>query len=179
MDKTGLLDGMQPFDRVLAIIYRPSGLVDLDYLAYLDFFDDLLSTTNVAFPQRLRRTNALKGEHASFTILPVARMNAALLADAARLEARLQARLRTVGASLAIERYRDLHSALPDSLDDLVPKFLDAVVADPFTGGPLRYKKLAKGYVVYSVGEDGKDDGGTEPKRGYLPGTDITFTVER
>jgi hypothetical protein len=43
---------------------------------------------------------------------------------------------------------------------------------DPFDGQPLRYKKLPKGYVVYSNGEDGKDDGGDEKK-------DITFTVER
>ncbi len=45
-------------------------------------------------------------------------------------------------------------------------------ISSMFDGQPLRYKKLAKGYVVYSVGEDGKDDGGDEKK-------DITFTVER
>jgi len=74
--------------------------------------------------------------------------------------------------SLAVERYRLANDALPDSLSTLVPKFLDAVPIDPFDGQPLRYKKLAKGCVVYSVGEDGKDDGGDEKK-------DITFTVER
>jgi hypothetical protein len=61
----------------------------------------------------------------------------------------------------------------------LVPKFLPAIPTDPFDGHSLRYKKLAKGYVVYSVGEDGKDDGGVEPRGGYGPGTDLTFIVER
>jgi len=82
------------------------------------------------------------------------------------------ATLRCCCASLAVERYRLANGALPDSLGDLVPKFLDAVPIDPFDGQPLRYRKLTKGYVVYSVGEDGKDDGGDEKK-------DITFTVER
>ena len=74
--------------------------------------------------------------------------------------------------SLAVERYRVAHSNLPNKLDELVTAYFAAVPIDPFDGQPLRYKKLAKGYVVYSVGEDGKDDGGDEKK-------DITFTVER
>ena len=54
---------------------------------------------------------------------------------------------------------------------------------DPFDGSPLRYKLFSKGYVVYSIGPDGHDDGGKEPptKRrstARVP-EDITFTVER
>jgi hypothetical protein len=63
-----------------------------------------------------------------------------------------------------------------------VPTFLPAVPTDPFDGKPLRYKKLAKGYVVYSIGEDEVDNGGTEKNSkgvSYVEGTDITFTVER
>jgi hypothetical protein len=52
--------------------------------------------------------------------------------------------------------------------------------ADPYDGKPLRFKRLSAGYVVYSIGSDGRDDGGLErnPKN---PGTgsDITFIVER
>jgi len=36
--------------------------------------------------------------------------------------------------------------------------------------------------VVYSVGDDREDNGGTEKNSkgvSYVPGTDITFTVER
>jgi hypothetical protein len=73
--------------------------------------------------------------------------------------------MRDARAALAIERYRLTTGHLPD-------KFTDSALVDPFDGQPLRYKKLAKGYVVYSIGEDGKDDGGDEKK-------DITFTVER
>jgi len=39
---------------------------------------------------------------------------------------------------------------------------LPAVPTDPFDDQPLRCKKLACGYEVYSVGPDFTDDGGKE-----------------
>jgi hypothetical protein len=45
----------------------------------------------------------------------------------------------------------------------------------------LRFKKLAKGYVVYSVGSDREDNGGKEKQPGDKSdsGYDLTFTVAR
>lgn len=34
------------------------------------------------------------------------------------------------------------------------------VPLDAYDGKPIRYRRLADGVVVYSVGADGKDDGG-------------------
>jgi hypothetical protein len=61
---------------------------------------------------------------------------------------------------------------LPDELNNLVPEFMDSLPEDPFNGKPLLYRKLDKGYCVYSVGANGKDDGGT-------PKLDVAFTVRR
>ena len=41
------------------------------------------------------------------------------------------------------------------SCQSLVPVYLPAVPPDPWNGKPLRYKKLARGYVIYSVGRYG------------------------
>ena len=41
-----------------------------------------------------------------------------------------------------------------------MPKYLPAIPEDIFSGGPLRYKREGPGYVLYSVGRNGKDDGG-------------------
>ena len=41
-----------------------------------------------------------------------------------------------------------------------MPAFLPALPLDPFDGEPLRYKRMPDGIVIYSVGVDGKDDGG-------------------
>jgi hypothetical protein len=46
-------------------------------------------------------------------------------------------------------------------LNDLVPIFLSSVPADFMDGKPLRYKLRSDGdFLLYSVGEDGNDDGG-------------------
>jgi hypothetical protein len=58
----------------------------------------------------------------------------------------------------------------------LVPQYLASVPVDPFDGLPVRYKVLPTGYVVYSLGTNGKDDGGDG--HGYDP-LDVTFTIEK
>ena len=69
---------------------------------------------------------------------------------------------------MALERYRLAHGEYPDSLAPLVPEFLKEVPIDPWSGKPLRYKRLAaqdeqgRDYLLYSVGKDGVDNGGLE-----------------
>jgi hypothetical protein len=70
------------------------------------------------------------------------------------------ARRRALLAKLAVCAYRAGHQAPLADLKALVPGYLDAVPEDPFTGGPLRYRKTTSGFVVYSVGPDKVDDGG-------------------
>jgi hypothetical protein len=98
-------------------------------------------------------------------------------------EAVYVASLEVARVALVIERYRLAHGGLPERLDQLVPGDLKAVPEDPFDGKPLRYRRLDRGYVVYSVGEDGKDDGGKEqpPKDSRTPGEtwDLVFQVRR
>jgi len=63
-----------------------------------------------------------------------------------------------------------------------MPTYLDAVPKDPFDGKELRYKKLETGFVVYSIGKDGNDDGGKErPRKRTGPDApvDVTFIVQR
>lgn len=49
----------------------------------------------------------------------------------------------------------------PESLDQLVPNYLGEVATDPFDGRPLRFTRTTDGVVIYSVGENGVDDGGS------------------
>ena len=63
--------------------------------------------------------------------------------------------------AIALERFHLRHSAWPDTLEKLVPDFLPQVPLDFMDGKPLRYRSGINGlYVLYSVGLDGKDDGG-------------------
>jgi hypothetical protein len=76
----------------------------------------------------------------------------------------------------AIERYRAAHGQYPGDLSALVPRFLDALPPDPFTGKPYVYRRANHGYVLYSVGLDGVDDGGTaDAKNTGAAGSDLPF----
>ena len=91
-------------------------------------------------------------------------------------------RLRLLAArtACAVERWRLVHpDRLPDSLAELVPKFFDRIPVDPIDGQPLRYRKTALGYCVYSVGTNLQDDGGLEAPADYYNPHDVTFIVER
>lgn len=64
-------------------------------------------------------------------------------------------------ATLALRAYKLEHGAYPSSLTALTPGYLKAVPGDPFAvSGTLRYKRQGATYALYSVGPDGKDDGG-------------------
>jgi hypothetical protein len=64
-------------------------------------------------------------------------------------------------AAIALKRYRLRHGEWPKRLDQLVPEFVNTVPSDWFSGGPLKYRRNADAtFLLYSVGEDRKDDGG-------------------
>ena len=61
---------------------------------------------------------------------------------------------------------RDHDGAFPGSLNDLTPYYLPSLPLDPFaTGMALRYR-AGSDPVVYSVGENGTDEGGSEQRTG-------------
>ncbi len=66
---------------------------------------------------------------------------------------------------IALRRFELEHGKLPEKLDELVPKFLDAVPADSFDNAPMRWNATDR--VVYSIGKDLKDDNGAvkEPRK--------------
>jgi hypothetical protein len=157
---------------ITTVLLDCTGSQDRQLIGYLDGTDRVLDATRGDYPDGLHAATSLaaqlEGSHQNrFVADFIVELSGEYAQDAATC-----ADLRCAVAALAVERYRLAHSELPQKLDGLVPFYLRAVPTDPFDGHPLRYKKLVKGYVIYSVCKDGKDDGGDEKK-------DITFTVER
>jgi hypothetical protein len=157
----------------LFLVYYTIGFTDLDLVSYANLMDNYVRISERPAEERFR---AIPPVQARIQLLPrrhwVSRMLTDDLGLALIKNLRLVAEIRTARAALEVERLRLTTGHLPETLAELSPAMTKTVLLDPFDGQPLRYKKLAKGYVVYSVGEDGKDDGGDEKK-------DITFTVER
>lgn len=61
----------------------------------------------------------------------------------------------------ALERQRLAGGRFPDSLDSLVPQFIDKLPHDVINGQPLKYRRDGdRQYLLYSVGWNETDDGG-------------------
>ncbi len=78
-----------------------------------------------------------------------------------RLTAETLALVRCTILTVAIERYRHHHGELPAALDDLCPAYIDSMPFDPFTGKELLFSRDEETYVVYSLGANRQDDGGS------------------
>ena len=75
---------------------------------------------------------------------------------------------RLAATALALAAYAADHGGTrPAELADLVPAYLPAVPFDPFAAvaGPLRYRPGGPKPLIYSVGTDGNDDGGSDQPR--------------
>jgi len=83
------------------------------------------------------------------------------LSTAIRKTIQIETARRVVVTAIALKRFQLKHGKLPETIGELAPEFLPSVPIDPYDGKPLRYHPNADGrYLLYSVGDDGKDDGG-------------------
>jgi len=155
-------------------------------LGYIDLMQEAIDAADLSDPERVAALKAIygaveAGEHGGkltgkfWPIYPYI-----FYVDVRHLSL-----MRATQAALAVERYRLAEGRLPQSLDDLVPAYIEAVPTDPCNGRPLKYRILHPGFVVYGVGDDLGDNGGAEyGSRGRdgqgrrLP-CDIPFIVER
>ena len=83
-----------------------------------------------------------------------------------RRELSIQTQQQMALAAIAIERYRLKKGRIPSELAALVPEYLPLLPRDYMDGKPLRYRLGSNGgFQLYSVGQDGKDNGGDPASR--------------
>ena len=162
-----------------------TGLFDQDTQYYLKAMQTAIDESKRPFPECLSLSIkmhevAIEGHRRGFILGPGILEG---LRNVLPREAETITHVRLTTTTIAVERFRLANGQLPENLNELVPQFLSAVPVDPFDGQPLSYHRLAKGYVIYSVGSDGHDDGGREKPADWKSSDkttyDITFTVER
>jgi len=79
-----------------------------------------------------------------------------------------QTRVNQAIVGCALERYRLAQGQFPESLEPLSPRFVEKLPHDIITGAPLIFRRAPDSqFVLYSVGWDEKDDGGTVGWAGY------------
>ncbi len=162
--------------------YNALGLTAREGSIYLDFAEERIRIAQLPVSQHLAALEAAQARYL--------RRRPAILVSLAgdgfsimRSETLYVTRLEMVRVSLAVESYRRAQGGLPETLDQLVPKDLVAVPEDSYDGMPMRYRRLDRGFIVYSVGDDHKDDGGKrEPPRDSRASNetwDLVFEVRR
>lgn len=161
-------------------LMKATGLYSKDKDFFLDSMSNFVWAAEQPHPERWNQNLALPAPIAPNRFWVFSRMLLPALNKATKRDVEHAAKIRVTQIALAVERFRIAHAnALPETLEELVPAFCTAIPHDPFAGAPVRYKKLEKGYVVYSLGADGKDDGGVEYDPKIQAGYDITFTIEK
>ncbi len=73
---------------------------------------------------------------------------------------RKDAAIRGTIVSVALRLYRIEHGVYPDALNVLVPDYLEALPADPFSGKSFVYSRKGDDFLLYGLGDDSEDDGG-------------------
>jgi len=79
---------------------------------------------------------------------------------------------RNLLVAFALSAHRREHGRFPEKLDALAPAHPPIVPGDLFSGGNLVYRPDGDGFLLYSVGVDGKDNGG-RMDGDDLPGDDL------
>jgi hypothetical protein len=85
--------------------------------------------------------------------------------------ANITVELTRLAAALAV--YRAEHDAYPESLDGLVPTTVAQLPVDLYSSKPFIYKRDGEGYLLYSAGANGVDDGGSNERFGVLKGISL------
>jgi hypothetical protein len=172
--------GNQWFDRIAAALSKPTRQERLAAIAGADrdfqpVLDDaysngstvrkILSVVGLAGEVR-RRTAAVVIGWVAIEHMADAEDRAAVYRDMAQLV-------------FALAAYRAEHGEYPADLAALAPKYIPAVPEDIFSTGPLHYRREGEGYVLYSIGPNGVDDGGRNDPNSKVDGDwdDIAIRV--
>ena len=75
-------------------------------------------------------------------------------------QARHEAMLDLIQLGILVEQYKARTGSCPATLNAIAPGLGGTLPADPFTGKEYHYRLSDDGFILYSVGQNCKDDGG-------------------
>jgi len=93
---------------------------------------------------------------------------------------RIGARLQVLRGILAARRFQQQTGQWPQSLDELVPDYLDAIPTDPYADTPIQYRLRQGGRAIFSVGVDlqASQERYFRDKRNHQTSDDIIIWLE-
>lgn len=165
--------------RLAMLLYEASCVWEEDMLWYVNLWHANYTAGGRSWPEYVKawqetgkKSNAIPPEYIISRLLSPA--SSAFLRPVETIAIK-----RSALAVLAAKRHQLASGQFPDSLKVLVPDYLPDVPQDPFGDNKsLHYKKAGDGCLVYSVGQNGKDDGGDSQKEDGC-NKDLVYNVTR
>ena len=121
-------------------------------------------SNNVVFPDvlnDLERQEIALSKHPNWPTRIIALIAIPSFTKAWQTTAHYQTLVNETQIACALERYRLMHGEYPESLDVLVPQFIQVIPHDIIGGQPLHYSRTNDGkFLLYSVGWNEIDDSG-------------------
>jgi hypothetical protein len=133
-----------------------------------DYYRTLLGLDGVPYARRLEKIATLKTPKGDDLYSEVVRAirGAVELASFTQQIARMNASLHASECMIVMRRWQLKHRGLPRALAVPVKDAgLKSIPTDPYDGQPMRVALLGSPPVVYSVGKDGRDDGGQKDSK--------------
>jgi hypothetical protein len=85
-------------------------------------------------------------------------------------EDRTNSQMALIRLAAALAVYRAERGEYPEKLEALVPDVLEKLPVDLYRGKPFAYRRTENGYLLYSCGPNGKDDGGSNETMSVFQG---------
>ncbi len=124
-------------------------------LQYLNQMDQLLKIVKQPWPQPIKQTQSkLPSEGRP----PKELINSGAIFI--HKTAQVLSILHSVTIATAVVEYENQHQSFPDTINQLVPGMIAQIPKDPFSGELMNYSVTEDSCVIYSVGENGTNDGG-------------------
>jgi hypothetical protein len=135
-------------------------------------------TNDTVAPRKFDEATSEAGKFARHGIFPYKILAAIAIPNFTKAEqttAHNQTLVNEAQIVCALERYRLAHGEYPETLDALVPQFIEKLPHDIIGGQPLLYRPTADGkFLLYSVGWNERDDGGQKSPPNQNGGIDFT-----
>lgn len=164
--------------------FRKAGMPSTsgDTLAYLDFMSRHLESTRMNYSAALSK--GLVGPSAIDNVpfySTLTKIIAPVTARAADARYKCEAEIACGRIFLAIQAYKGRFGSYPQTMRELRSGIGWELPKDPFNGNDLIYKRVGRGFVLYCIGYDLKDNGGTrlKPRGQGEPVGDIPWQVDR
>lgn len=158
----------QPFDEPLSLLYRcfllPADITG--YRAVMQRYQAVIGSmtqpTPKPYPTIVQSAAEIKEQIKTRRAGAFAALLAPALSGVLESQVKGEALHAAAGVLVAATRARLTSGSLPTTL---MPDTIPALPRDPFTAdAPLAATRSDTGWVVYSVGPDGEDDGGPQPE---------------